>query len=177
MRHTALIALAAACTLAACAQVKGMFTPAPTAAAALLPTKGSEVRGNVEFVQRDGEVLVSGKVTGLTPGQHGFHVHEKGDCSAPDGSSAGPHFDPAGTKAHGGPSGDLRHGGDLGNITADSGGVASFKVRVMGITLGSDPASVMGRALIVHAKPDDLATQPSGNSGPRLACGVIGRAP
>jgi Cu-Zn family superoxide dismutase len=73
--------------------------------------------------------------------------------------------------------GDKRHGGDLGNITADAKGVASFEIRVTGITLGSDPASVVGRSLIVHAKPDDLATQPSGNSGPRLACGLISRAP
>lgn len=177
MRRTALIALAAAGSLAACAQVSSLFTPAPSATAELLPTKGSAVRGTVKLVQRNGEVLVSGKVSGLTPGPHGFHVHEKADCSAPDGSSAGPHFDPAGSKAHGGPSGDQRHGGDLGNITADAAGVASFDLRVMGITLGSDPASVVGRALIVHAKPDDLTTQPSGNSGPRLACGLISRAP
>lgn len=172
-----LIALAIASSLAACAQIKGMFTPAPAATSTLAPTKDSEVRGSVRLVERDGEVRVSGRVTGLTPGPHGFHIHEKGDCSAPDGSSAGPHFDPAGTKAHGGPSGALRHGGDLGNITADAAGMASFDVRVMGITLGGDPASVVGRSLIVHAKPDDLTTQPSGNSGPRLACGVISRAP
>lgn len=177
MRHVALIALATACSLAACAQVKSLVTPAPTATANLLPTKGSQVQGSVKLVERNGEVLVSGRITGLSPGPHGFHVHEKGDCSAPDGASAGPHFDPAGSKAHGGPMGDKRHGGDLGNITADARGVASFETRVTGITLGSDPASVVGRSLIVHAKPDDLATQPSGNSGPRLACGLISRAP
>ncbi len=177
MRRTALLALATACSLAACAQVKSLVTPAPTATASLLPTKGSQVQGSVKLVQRDGEVLVSGKVTGLAPGPHGFPVHEKGDCSAPDGASAGPHFDPAASKAHGGPMGDKRHGGDLGNITADAKGVASFEIRVMGISLGSDPASVVGRSLIVHAKADDLTTQPSGNSGPRLACGLISRAP
>jgi Cu-Zn family superoxide dismutase len=177
MRRTALIALATACSLVACAQVTSLVKSAPTATASLLPTKGSQVQGSVKLVQRDGEVVVSGKVTGLSPGPHGFHVHEKGDCSAPDGASAGPHFDPSGSKAHGGRTGDKRHGGDLGNISADAKGIASFEIRVMGISLGSDLASVVGRSLIVHAKPDDLSTQPSGSSGPRLACGLISRAP
>lgn len=177
MRSTTLIAVATAGALAACAQLESLVTPAPTATATLLPTKGHDVRGSVKLVQRKGELVVTGKLTGLTPGPHGFHVHERGDCSAPDGASAGPHFDPAGSKSHGGPAGDRRHGGDFGNIVADAKGVAVFEIRTMGVSLGSDPASVVGRALIVHAKADDLSTQPSGNAGARVACGLISRAP
>lgn len=177
MHRSAPSVLAMACCLAACVQMKEMVAKPPSATASLLPTKGSEVQGSVKLVQRGENVVVSGKVTGLAPGAHGFHVHEKGDCSAPDASSAGPHFDPAGSKAHGGPTGSSRHGGDLGNITADAKGVAQFEVIVHGISLGTDAGSVVGRSIIVHAKPDDLATQPSGNSGPRLACGLISREP
>jgi superoxide dismutase, Cu-Zn family len=119
-------------------------------------------------------VIVSGRITGLSPGPHGFHIHEKGNCTAPDGSSAGPHFNP-GTMKHGGPATDVRHGGDLGNITADAGGVAEFTIAVAGISLGAEPTSVIGRSIIVHAKPDDLKTDPSGSSGARLACGLIGK--
>ena len=103
----------------------------------------------------------------------GIHIHEKGDCSAPDGASAGLHFNPGG-KAHGGTSGTERHGGDLGNLEADSYGDATINVDVEGISAAAGGAnSVVGRGLIVHADPDDFKTQPTGNSGKRLACGVI----
>jgi Cu-Zn family superoxide dismutase len=104
---------------------------------------------------------------------HGFHIHEKGDCSAPDASSAGSHFNP-GSKPHGGPSGGDRHGGDLGNLSADNYGTATVKLNVEGISVAQGaPNSIVGRALIVHADADDLKTQPTGNSGKRIACGVI----
>jgi Cu-Zn family superoxide dismutase len=120
------------------------------------------------------QVLVEAEIKGLTPGLHGIHIHEKGDCSAPDATSAGGHFNPAG-KPHGGPEGAERHAGDLGNLIADSYGTAILKVTVGGISIVKDaPNSVIGRSLIVHADPDDYKTQPTGNSGKRVACAIIG---
>ncbi|HKQ96541.1 MAG TPA: superoxide dismutase family protein, partial [Candidatus Polarisedimenticolia bacterium] len=118
---------------------------------------------------KDG-VHVVADLTGLTPGEHGFHIHEKGDCSAPDGTSAGGHFNPGG-HPHGAP-GAEHHVGDLGNITADASGKAHLEgiFAFMSMT-GAD--SIVGRAVIVHAAADDLKTQPTGNAGGRQACGVI----
>jgi superoxide dismutase, Cu-Zn family len=165
--------LAAGVLLSACSSM-GMRSPAATAI--LLPTKGSQVNGTVDFTQRGHTVIVVAKVTGLTPGAHGFHIHEKGNCTAPDASSAGGHFNPGGM-AHGGPSGNPRHGGDLGNLEADSSGVANYKAEVTGISLGTADDSIIGRAVIVHAKADDLTTQPTGDSGARVACGLISKSP
>lgn len=166
---TALAILSCSIVLAACA---GMAQQGPGASAALKPTRGNNATGIVTFTQKDGKILVSANIRGLTPGQHGFHIHEKGDCSAPDGMSAGGHFNPR-KKSHGGPSGAERHGGDLGNLTADSYGNAKPEIEVDGISMGSGPDSIMGKAVIVHANPDDFTTQPTGNSGGRVACGVI----
>jgi Cu-Zn family superoxide dismutase len=116
-------------------------------------------------------VHFGGTVAGLTPGKHGFHVHEYGDCSAPDGSSAGGHFDP-GRTTHGAPDAAERHAGDLGNIEADAGGIATVNIQAEGITLGVGDRSVLGKAIVVHADPDDFS-QPTGNAGARLACGII----
>ena len=139
----------------------------------LKPTEGNNVAGTVTFTQKGDKVRVAGKISGLKPGQHGIHVHEKGDCSAADGASAGGHFNPVG-KPHGGSSGTERHGGDLGNLEADSYGDAIINVEVEGVSAAAGGSnSVVGRGLIVHADPDDLKTQPTGNSGKRLACGVI----
>jgi Cu-Zn family superoxide dismutase len=150
--------------------------PAPvTSAIALLhPTEGSSVHGTVTFEQVQNGVRVRADISGLTPGKHGFHIHEFGDCSAPDGSSAGGHFNPAGM-AHGAPSAKNRHEGDMGNIEADKDGHATLDYvdHVMQLT---GPESILGRGVIVHAKEDDLKTQPTGNAGPRVACGVIGVA-
>ncbi len=121
-------------------------------------------------------MVVVAKVTGLTPGAHGFHVHEKGNCTAADGSSAGGHFNPAGAP-HGGPGHSPRHAGDLGNLEADANGVANYKAEVTGISLGTGDDSIIGRAVIVHEKADDLTTQPTGGSGARLACGLISKSP
>jgi Cu-Zn family superoxide dismutase len=174
MTRVFIIAAVAAIGLAGCARMQDMMTKTPGASALVLPTKDSTVRGSVKFAQKDDHVIVSGRITGLTPGPHGFHIHEKGNCTAPDGSSAGPHFNP-GTTKHGGPAGNVRHGGDLGNIVADANGVSEFTIEVAGISLGAEPTSVIGRSIIVHAKPDDLKTDPSGGSGARLACGLIGK--
>jgi Cu-Zn family superoxide dismutase len=142
------------------------------AAAELAPTKDSTVKGNVTFSVVDGKVHVKGAVSGLKPNsEHGFHIHEKGDCSAPDASSAGGHFNPH-SMNHGGPEAAIRHVGDFGNIEADDSGKASYSKSFSNLTFDG-PASIIGRAVIIHANPDDLTTQPTGNAGGRVACGVI----
>ena len=159
-----------------CAPVHKMVARAPAATVTLLPTQGSEVRGNVTFasVRRGQAVVVAGRITGLQPGTHGMHVHEKGNCTAPDGSSAGAHFNPA-AQVHAGPRDPNHHAGDLGNVTADPSGVAEFSFEVEGLSLGVDTSSIIGRSLIVHAGADDLVTQPTGGSGARLACGLVSK--
>src|SRR5688572_8546296 len=127
------------------------------ARAVLNPASGSNVRGTVDFYETHGGVRVVAKVSGLTPGQHGFHIHEKGDCSAPDASSAGPHFNPTGAK-HGGPHDTERHAGDFGNITADASGNGKLEIVIKGITF-EGANSIIGRGVIVHANPDDLKSQ------------------
>jgi len=151
--------------------------PAPAAGSAvavLTATEGNAVTGELRFEAVDGGVAITGQVNGLSPGsEHGFHVHEHGDCSAPDATSAGGHFNPAGT-AHGRVGSDEHHVGDTDNIVADDTGVATVDTRLAGATLGDGaPTDVLGRGVIVHADADDYATQPTGNAGARLACGVI----
>jgi Cu-Zn family superoxide dismutase len=144
---------------------------AADATATLAASSGSKVGGTISFDSVPSGVHVTGTITGLEPGEHGFHLHAKGDCSAPDATSAGDHWNPNG-QAHGAPSAAVHHSGDLGNITADASGKAHVDVTVKGISVHSD-SSVVGKALIVHGKADDLKTQPSGNAGPRVACGVV----
>lgn len=141
------------------------------ALARLRPTAGNSVQGTVVFIREPEGVRVVGELTGLSPGQHGFHVHEKGDCSAPDATSAGGHFNPTGAP-HGAPTDARRHVGDFGNITANEQGVARFE-RVDKLIKLDGPQSIIGKAVIVHAQADDLKSQPAGNAGPRVACGVI----
>lgn len=147
---------------------------ATKAIAVLHPTKGSTVRGVVTFEVVKGGVRVVASISGLTPGKHGFHIHEFGDCSSDDGMAAGAHFDPT-TKPHGAPTSDERHVGDLGNVEADKDGNARVDY-VDAVLKLEGPTSILGRAVIVHEKEDDLKTQPTGNAGGRLACGVIGVA-
>lgn len=144
-----------------------------TAVANLEPTEGNDVTGTVEFIEAPEGVRVVANIMGLEEGQHGFHVHETGDCSAPDASSAGGHFAPEGSP-HGAPTdaADQRHTGDLGNVEADSAGSASYERVDEQIRL-SGANSIIGKAVVVHADPDDLESQPSGNAGARLACGII----
>lgn len=145
----------------------------PRATAQLQPTRGNSVSGNVTFTQKGDKVVVVANVSGLKPNQeHGFHVHEKGDCSSGDGMSAGGHFNPKGSP-HGPPSTQARHAGDMPNLKADSYGNASFTAELDIITVTDGPTSVVGRGLIVHAQPDDYKTQPVGNAGARIACAVI----
>ncbi len=131
---------------------------------------GSDVVGSVIFTTVEGGVRVVADIGGLKPGLHGFHVHENGQCSA-DGASAGAHYNPF-HKKHGGPDSEERHVGDLGNIEANDGGFAHYD-RVDKVISLDGPYSIVGRSIIIHADPDDLTTDPSGNSGKRIACGVI----
>jgi len=144
------------------------------AVAVLSPTEGNGVSGIVTFTRVDGGVRIVAHVEGLTPGKHGFHIHEYGDCSSPDGTSAGGHFNPGGNR-HGAPDDNNHHMGDIGNIVADSGGVAHLEWIDPHMTMDG-PNSIIGRGVIVHANEDDLKTQPTGNAGARVACGVIGIA-
>jgi Cu-Zn family superoxide dismutase len=148
--------------------------PVTKAVAVLSPTQGNAVAGEVTFTKVDGGVKIVADVTGLTPGLHGFHIHEFGDCSAPDGASAGGHFNPHHMQ-HGGPDAEMRHAGDFGTLEADATGKAHYERVDTVISLeGAD--SIVGHAVIVHAKADDLKTQPTGNAGARVACGAIGVA-
>jgi len=162
--------LAAAALLSACATPIG-----PTASAQLQPTRGNATSGEVRFDQQGDKVIVSGEVRGLKPNaEHGFHVHEKGDCASGDGMSTGGHFNPMG-RMHGPHGRGEHHVGDLPSLKADAYGVARFSFESSSIAVGSGSSDVVGRGLIVHRDPDDYTTQPTGNAGPRLACAVISR--
>jgi Cu-Zn family superoxide dismutase len=134
--------------------------------------KFKTVKGTVEFKQIDDGVEVTANIEGLKKGDHGFHIHEKGDCSAPDAASAGGHFNPSNHK-HGGPESAEHHEGDLGNLTAGADGKATKTFTMKGITLDEGATSIVGKGFIIHEKADDLKTQPTGNAGGRVACGVI----
>jgi superoxide dismutase, Cu-Zn family len=170
--------------LAAFSLVLAADAPAPSptgsavtdAVAVVMPTQGQTVTGTVRF-HRDGEsVHVTGELSGLAPNaKHGFHLHEFGDCSAPDGASAGGHFAPEG-HPHGAPDPATHHAGDLGNVEADAAGRAKVDVTVKGLGLATGDRAIVGRAVVVHAQPDDLTSQPAGNAGARVGCGVVGVA-
>ncbi len=144
-----------------------------TARAELSPTDGNDVRGTVTFTEAAGGVRVSANITGLTDGLHGFHIHETGDCSAPDGSSAGGHFAPEQSQ-HGGPDQQppQAHVGDMGNLEAGEDGTASYEGTFSTMAF-EGTRGIIGKAVIVHAGEDDLTTQPTGDAGGRQACGVI----
>lgn len=165
------ISAAAAVLLAACQTMEPQ--EAPIASAALKPTTGSKTFGEATFEQAGDKVKVFVFVQGLKPGQeHGLHIHEAGDCSSGDGMSAKGHFNPGG-HGHGNPMAGEHHAGDLPALKADKRGRARVIVELEGISVASGPASIVGRGLIVHAGPDDYKTQPTGNAGARIACGVI----
>ena len=170
-RSASLIAIAG--LAAGCAGLPGS---GPRATAMLAPTADNSAAGSITFVQAGSKVLVRGEVRGLTPNaQHGFHVHEKGDCSSGDGMSAGGHFNP-GAQPHGRHAAGMHHAGDLPSLQADGSGVARFSFESATIAVGSGATDVIGKGLIVHRDADDFSTQPTGNAGPRLACAVIARS-
>ncbi|MFH5830793.1 superoxide dismutase family protein [Halalkalibaculum sp. DA3122] len=144
------------------------------AVAVVHPTEGNEVSGTVTFEQTAEGVQVTAELSGLEEGRHGFHIHQYGDCTASDGTSAGGHYNPAGND-HGAPTQDDRHMGDMGNIVADSEGNATIDYTDSVIELNG-PDSIIGRGIVVHGGEDDLESQPSGAAGPRIGCGVIGIA-
>jgi superoxide dismutase, Cu-Zn family len=164
--------------LAACATHNGPTVyEDPSAIAVLSSTQNSSVHGAATFVRTGGVALVNLNLAGFKPNStHGLHIHESGDCSARDGSSAGGHFNPT-SSDHGGPNGRPRHSGDLGNITADDKGEIYASFKLADVAFGNGADSIIGRGLIVHADADDLKSQPAGNSGARLACGLITRNP
>jgi Cu-Zn family superoxide dismutase len=189
MRHRHhLLAIAAACALAACSTTgekaaPPMSSPTPATPGAstaesatvnLASASGSLVSGKLSLVPMGDGVHITGEIGGLGASQtHAIHVHEKGDCSAADASSAGGHFNPAGS-AHGRAGTAVHHAGDMDNIVANAQGVADINIHLAGVTLGGGAANdIAGRAVIVHAAPDDYTSQPAGNAGARVACGVI----
>ena len=168
-----LAAAGAALVLAGCS----MLQPSgPTATAKLQPTKGNTTSGTATFTQVGDKVRVVADVSGLKPGQqHGFHVHEAGDCSSGDGMSTKGHFNPQG-KPHAHYSMAERHTGDMPALQADASGNARLDTTLDVMTVADGPNSVVGKGLIVHAGSDDYKTQPTGNAGARIACAVIQRS-
>jgi superoxide dismutase, Cu-Zn family len=170
MKKTGLIVAALATVALAGCQTMSSDGPM-LASAGLEPTKGNKAIGEISFEQVGNKVRVVAQVVRLPAnGEFGFHIHEKGDCSSGDGMSAGGHFNPYG-KPHG--QGAERHAGDLPNLKSDAKGRARLSVEMDIVTLKPGPANIVGRSVIVHAQPDDYRTQPTGNAGARLACGVI----
>jgi Cu-Zn family superoxide dismutase len=177
MKHSSILRLV--CGVAVSAAVASISATAyagdtTKAVAVLHPASGSNVMGTVTFTASGDSGKVVADITGLAPGKHGFHIHEFGDCSAPDATSAGGHFNPT-KHQHGAPDATDRHAGDLGNIEADASGKAHLEMTDKVMKLSGDD-SIVGHAVIVHEKVDDLKTQPTGNAGGRVACGVIGIA-
>jgi len=168
--------------LAACAEHKApVGEPAaaskpssgPRAVASLAPKSGSDVKGRAVFEAAGGKVTLVLTVSGLTPGEHAFHLHEKGDCSAEDATSAGGHWNPT-TEPHGKWGTHPFHRGDVANLVAGADGKATLTFTTDLWSVGGDPSrDVVGHALIIHAKPDDFTTQPTGAAGGRVACGLI----
>ena len=147
--------------------------PISKAVAILYPTKASKVQGSVTFKQTDGTMHVHAEISGLAPGDHGFHIHEFGVWSE-DGLAAGGHYNPT-HEMHAGIDTPKRHIGDLGNITANANGNATVDLDDPSLSFYG-PTSIIGRGLVVHEKADDFKTQPTGNAGGRVAVGVIGVA-
>jgi len=168
-------AIVAVAALAGLEPVHADHHMVPQAIAVLQPKSGSDVQGKVVFTQVENGVKIEAHVTGLDPnGKHGFHIHQTGDISADDATSAGGHFNPEGTP-HAGPHAEERHVGDLGNLEADADGIATYERVDEHISLDmTDAACIIGRSVIVHGGTDDLESQPSGAAGPRVAAGVIG---
>jgi len=176
MKNLPVILIASAVCFGPVLSCKAAESPAVHAAVAVLhPTAGQKCHGVVRFTQEGDSVKVVADIEGLSPGQkHAFHIHQYGDCSGPDGMSAGGHYNPEGHQ-HGLPESENRHAGDLGNVQADSDGKAHYEITVNNVSIMGEKNPILGRAVIVHAKTDD-GGQPTGNAGGRIACGVIGVA-
>lgn len=163
-----IIMAVSAMTLAACASYQS-----PSAQSTLFAKSGSSVTGDVRFTQTAQGVLVQATISGLKPNsEHGFHIHEKGDCSAVDATSAGGHYNPSGAShGHAGHA-NTHHAGDMPNLKTDGNGMAKYEATLTQLAIGSGN-DIRGRSVVVHKDPDDYKSQPAGNSGVRIACGVI----
>lgn len=150
------------------------FADIERAVAVVHPTAGNEASGTVLFTQSGNGIRIQAQLEGLQENGHGFHIHQYGDCTAEDGTSAGGHYNPLGM-SHGDPESQERHVGDLGNITANAQGNATYN-RVDTVISFDGERSIIGRAVVLHGGQDDLESQPSGAAGPRVGCGVIGVA-
>jgi Cu-Zn family superoxide dismutase len=149
----------------------------PGAIATLEPKSGSAVAGTAEFTDvGDGSVQIVVRIANAQPGKHGLHIHENGDCSAADATSAGGHFNPE-KSDHGAPEAPPHHSGDFGNIEVGADGTGTLTWTTKDVTIADGPKSVVGRAVIFHEKEDDLKTQPTGAAGARYACGVVAASP
>jgi Cu-Zn family superoxide dismutase len=149
-----------------------LFQDAPTATAVIQSKSGSNLNGSVNFSQSGKQVLVTGTFSGLKPNsEHGIHIHEKGDCSASDAMSALGHYNPTNSQ-HGGAQNAAHHAGDMPNIKSDANGNANYRATLTDFSLVGDQ-TIIGRAVVVHRDPDDYKSQPAGNSGPRIGCGLI----
>ena|SRR5947209_10833768 len=165
MKKLALLAMASL-VLVSCRSGRGAM-----AMASLNPSQGNAAKGTVHFQdQGDGTVEVVVDLTNVPPGVHGFHVHEKGDCGN-NGQNAGAHFNPTNT-VHGAQDAQSHHAGDFGNVTADANGEVHTRFMTHSVTVKEGPLSVVGHAVVLHGNPDDLVSQPAGNAGPRIACGI-----
>lgn len=170
-----ILAVAAVFCVAGCSKTPATNTEGASKAVAYMhPTEKNKATGFVSFTREGNGVRVVAQLQGATPGPHGFHVHEYGDCTSPDANSAGGHFNPTGQQ-HGAPADVKRHVGDLGNIEVDASGAGKYEILDKSIKLDG-PQSIIGRSVVVHAGPDDFKSQPTGGSGNRVACGVIGIA-
>ncbi len=181
MKRRAILFLVSASSVFACASCQHVpcqppFADVTQVVAVVRPTQGNDCRGVVRFTQEGADaVKIVADIEGLKPNsKHGFHIHQFGDCSAPNGKSAGGHYNPEG-HAHGRSSDSKHHAGDLGNLQADDRGKASYEQMILGITIAGGKNPILGRGVIVHAKSDDFG-QPTGNAGSRIGCGVIGAA-
>lgn len=147
-----------------------------TATATLAPRSDTGVTGDAIFVETPDGVEATVSVAHAQPGKHGLHLHEVGDCSHPEAKSAGDHFEP-GHELHGAPHSDEHHAGDMGNLEVEADGTGTATVMLTDVTIRPSERSIIGKSLVVHAGEDDFATQPSGDSGTRIACGVVRESP
>lgn len=169
-KHIAASLFACAALFGVGCKSMGFMAGSPSAICTLAPVAGSSTTGRVAFTQKEDGILVEAELYGLAPGKHGIHIHEHGDCGN-SAEAAGGHFNPT-MASHGGAAMQMSHEGDLGNITADAKGHGRMSVMDRWLKLSGDHG-ILGRSIIVHAQEDDLVSQPSGNAGSRVACGLI----
>ena len=171
------LAMAPLALFLGCASSKSSTTAPPAASgpratATIEARSGSTLSGTALFTPTAGGVHIVVEVSNAPQGIHAVHLHEKGDCSAPDATSAGGHFNPTGM-AHGSPDAPAHHAGDFGNMTVGEDGHGRLELDSTMLTITPGERSVVGHAIVVHAKPDDMQTQPTGNAGGRIGCGVV----